>query len=277
MDAIEGFLALQSEHTLQSAEVHLERSLYQAACWPWEEHLAFKIRTYLRPEVSKLGVHLPFIDLNPIAANRQIACSSRQILEESIRFAAMGESDYVVFHARGGRQTSNEELYLWSQVVGNLAEVAEENGVLFCLENADDLREPDKICRIIHDYPRVKLCLDIGHLYERIYPSSPLLHKILILNDHFAPVPFLLKSGLPAANGWPFIFAYLKKRVALLHIHNHDGKLAHQPLLKGKIDLCPLRGIASELDNIPVILEADYRNMNLETVRADLYWLGDLQ
>lgn len=273
-ETITAFLALQDEYRLESCEVHLEASLYEAACWPWDTNARSSIKDRLRPSVSKLGVHLPFFELNPISSNPRVADMSMDLMKESIAFADRVGADYVVFHARGSILPSRAAWELWARAIDDLAGRAEGLGLQFYLENADDLRNLETMFRIMRTIPQVKACLDIGHLYERIYPGASWMRRALMLNDILSPSPFIIKRGLPAAKDWTDILATFGDSIRCLHIHNHNGKTAHQPLRKGKIDLRPLRGLSSRLEGIPLIIEADYRNEPIQTVRDDLLWLG---
>ena len=97
---IQTFFELQREFPLKACELHLDACLFEAAFWPWDVDVEDEVIASLRGAVKKLGVHMPFIDMNPISANPRIAGASKKMLEASLRFAAMVEADYVVFHAR---------------------------------------------------------------------------------------------------------------------------------------------------------------------------------
>lgn len=275
--AAETFLALQEEFPLQACELHLDTTLYEAAVRPDGDAAARWIRDVLRPAVDQLGVHLPFFEMNPICANPSTAQADRERLRASIDFAGQVGADYAVFHARGERPAVGErakDVALWRPVITALAEKAHDAGVLFCLENADDLSGLERIERVLAEQAgSVKLCLDVGHLYERAYPRSRGRRRLLVLNDRLSPVPFLCKRGLPVApyGDWRGALVAFRDHLACLHLHNHDGKIAHQPLTRGKIDLEPLREFRGHLDRIPIILEADYRDEELDVIRQDIH------
>ena len=280
--AVRAFLAIQEDLPLQACELHLEAALYEAAIWPSEEGARGQILAALRPAVRRLGVHLPFIDIVPLSPNPRIARASIDVLEDSIRFAASLDADYVVFHARTGSASpalAQPDDSKWLEVIEGLASKACEEKLTFCLENADDLRQPDRIRRIL-DAQRgnVKFCLDIGHLYERVYPQSRLPKGMLIFNDMLSPVPFAWKRGLPVATmgSWAAVLASFREDLYCLHLHNHDGKSAHRPLRRGKIDLSPLRDFREGLGDIPLILEADYRDEDIQLIRDDVSYLEEL-
>lgn len=274
-DTIAAFLALQENFSLEAVEIHLEKTLYPSACRPWDMEDGQAIRTQVRPNVTTLGIHLPFMDLNPVSADNRIAEFSSGIMRESIQFASSIAADYVVFHARGGVLSDGVMENRWREVICSLADTAKDYRIMFCLENADDLRDPATIARIGEAREHVHICLDIGHLYERVYPASPLMRKVLVYNDHFSPIPFTISRELPAGRGWCEVFEDLRNTISLIHIHNHNGKTAHRPLTHGKIDLHPILGMIQKHQHIPVILEADYREAGSRALLEDLEWITE--
>ncbi len=78
-DAVGVFQQLQSQFSLSACEIHLERSLYPPAIWPWENS-SQEAMARLRPSVARLGIHLPFMDMNPVFSNPRIAEASRRKL-----------------------------------------------------------------------------------------------------------------------------------------------------------------------------------------------------
>ncbi len=278
--AVRLFCELQDEFRLQSCEVHLETSLYESSCRQGKEEDADLLAS-LRGRVSALGVHLPFMDINLLSDSPRISAAGRSVLEESLSFAARARADYVVFHARGTRQptgSGHRDLSCWADVIAALAGRAGEYGLIFCLENADDLKDPAAISGILEEVKGAGLCLDIGHLFERSYSSSPWGRRLLYLNDRLSPSPFSWKKGLPFSsfNDWGGVLAALSARTRCVHIHNHDGTCGHRPLRRGKVDFRPLTKWLGLLEHIPLIIEADYRKESWETVREDLRYLGRL-
>lgn len=276
-EAAQFFLSLQREFSLKACEIHLESAIYEAACRPWERKAEI-IGLRLRETVSRLGVHLPFVDLNLLSPNPYIAEATRRAFDECITLAGKIQADYVVFHARGGPASAHntDELLLWSRAIAELAAKAGEHGVSFCLENADDIRHLRDLRTILDGYPgKIQFCLDVGHLFERFYPSSFWLRKGLYLNDRFSPLPFVFKEGLPAAfeGNWVNAFDLFSDHLGCVHLHNHDGLRAHRPLLKGRIDFRPLRRLRERLNQVPLIIEADYRGETIEVVRKDIEYL----
>jgi endonuclease IV len=275
------FLELQAKFRLSACEIHLERSLYASAVWPWDDAEGSEI-ALLRSAVDKFGVHLPFMDLNPVSANIRIVESGRRIFEESLEFAARAKADYVVFHARGrrgGTSTRVDDLLAWRDFISLLNRRAVQLGLDFCLENADDLKNLQEIRDLLeHTQAPAWLCLDIGHMFEREYGSSFLPRMACRLNDCFSPFPFAWKRGLPLPKGhdWPGSMRSLQQRIACVHVHNHDGRSAHQTLRRGKINLEPLRNFRDRFRKVPVILEADYTRCSFDEIGEDIAFLEGL-
>lgn len=100
-ESLKLFFELQERYGLNACEVQLEASLYEAAVWPWDGEAERRIRDELRGNVERLGVHLPFMGLNPISDNPRVLEMTWKMYEKSMRFSANVGADYVVFHARG--------------------------------------------------------------------------------------------------------------------------------------------------------------------------------
>ena len=85
-NSVQFFLSLQRQHPLSACEVTLEASLHESGCWPDAPGALQTLRT-LRDRVQTLGVHLPFMDLNPVSANLRVRDSSLAMLHQSLAFA----------------------------------------------------------------------------------------------------------------------------------------------------------------------------------------------
>jgi sugar phosphate isomerase/epimerase len=243
--ALDQFNILQEQFSLSSAELQMESSIYNAYFTPGKDRI---------PCADILGVHLPFMGLDPISEKPAIGKKSIETLSHSIRAAADCGAEYVVFHAR--TQSSAEQASVWIRVLANLVEKSEEAGILFCLENADNLYDTGQIHSILHELPEVHFCLDIGHLYEHTF--NLLTRYLPLFGDR------RLARGLEI----------LSDHISCIHIHNHDGFYAHQTLEAGKIDLSPL--IKYRTMDIPLILESDYRNISLKILSRDIRYLKDV-
>ena len=252
----------------------MEASLYQAACWPWDDNGLNAVRA-LRDRVETLGVHLPFMDLNPISANPGMRDMSLDMHHRALDFAAEAGADYAVLHARGVRcspQGDRTGAPLWEEALRKLLQHANGRGLIFCLENADDLRPLADVRTLLDRIDGLHLCLDIGHLHERLYPLPFEQRFLLSLNDRFHPRPFRWKKRLPMNPypDWPEACRDFGDRLACIHLHNHDGREAHRPLRQGKIDMTGLRHLRKMPSPVPIIIESDYRHLSEQAIGDDI-------
>lgn len=268
------FKELQSKFSLQACELHMEAIQFSAGIWYWDKTAAGIVND-LRQRVDRLGVHLPYLDLNPISPNPRISKYSRAVYQAAIIKAAEWSADYVVFHARGNGGLNPErsrELAEWQQTINTLAHTAESSGLMFCLENADNIRSLREIDQLLKQNDHIRLCLDVGHLFERIETDHIWMKAADLLWDRFLPVSNLWGRGMPyfELDGILGAVKAFSQPLAVIHLHNHNGRTAHQPISAGKFDLRPTIRALKPLTDIPIILEADYRNHNSAALYHDL-------
>lgn len=275
-EAVELFFRLQAEQGLEICEIHLERGQFAAAYNPADSLAASKL-VRLRKCVVKLGFHLPYLDLNPLSQNPDIAEFAMGILLHGIDVAADAGADYLVFHARGGRirQSLTEKQQSWETVVDQLTEHATKKKMVLCFENADDFRSVADMSRLADSIAGLKFCLDLGHLFERMELTASWRRILARSWDRLLPWMALGGDGLPfyEAGGMQGCLQYLHSNLYCMHVHNHNGRLAHQPLTAGKIDLHQMLGVVP--DSIPLVLEADYRLGDVTAVVADIHLLKE--
>jgi sugar phosphate isomerase/epimerase len=243
--ALNQFSGLQQQYPLSSAELHLESSIYPAYFTRGNEQV---------PLVDILGVHLPFMGPDPLSDTADIRQKSIETFSAAIRSAADCGASYVVFHARTA--SGDNDASAWVRLLEDLAGKSRDKGILFCLENADSLYDTACIHEILHQLPDVHLCLDIGHLYEHTFN--------------------LLTRYLPLCNDTRLAreLENLCDHISCIHIHNHNGFLAHQTLAAGKIDFSPLKKYRSM--DIPLILESDYRQTSPDLPAQDIRYLSEV-
>lgn len=262
---LELFLDLARESSLRACELHLATDHYAAAL-PGGEADAAAVRVRIRPAVAALGLHLPFAPL-PAGGGEPAA------LAEGLAFASRVRADYAVLHLRDGGGEGDAApvgAEAWAARVAPLARRASALGVRLLVENADDERDPGAVGRVAAA-AGAGVCLDVGHLYERLYPERGLVRKLLVANDRWSPRPFAWTLGLPAAGGpaaWGRVAARLGEAAACVHLHDHDGRTAHRPLGRGRLDWSPLRRLRERWAGRPVILEADLRAAGEAGARA---------
>lgn len=276
------FFRLQDEFSLGACELHMECSQF-AGAFDQTDGRFLKDAREIRSRVKIMGVHLPYLDLNPLAGSPRVAEFAMQIYKEAILTAASLQADYVVFHVRGGNELPvvgssadkrQSELPRWQQITAELSECALAKGLSFCLENADDMRLIAEIETILAASPDVSLCLDTGHLFERVYPEAAWQRLTGKIADRFLPSTSLWGQGVPFYEAdWEELLSRYASRLKCIHLHNHNGKIAHCPLTQGKIDLKKLLAPLRKLTGVPLILEADYRRGRISQVHSDLEYL----
>jgi len=281
-ETVAAFLELRAEHPLAAAELHLETQLYPAAMRLEVSGDHLQVRQ-LRRKVEILGVHLPFMAMDPLSPSPTARLEAHQRLRNCLLAAARLEADYAVCHCRSGHDhnttPTGDTAKLWQPLVDDLAEQAEKCGISFCLENADSLRRPAEIQSLIAACPSaVGSCLDVGHLYERIYPPQTWRRRALYYFDRYAPRPFAIRTGLPLEKWgeWPQVLCAMRPSPTCIHLHNHNGRSAHQLLSRGAIDLRPLGVLSDLIQNIPLIIESDYRLYDLAAVKKDIRMLEEM-
>ena len=274
------FFRLQDEFTLEACELHMECSQFAGAFHQTDDRFLKDARE-IRSRVKIMGVHLPYLDLNPLAGSPRVTEFAIQIYKEAILTAASLQADYVVFHVRGGNELPRpdadkrpRELSRWQQITAELSEYALAKGLSFCLENADDMRLIAEIQTILAASPDVSLCLDTGHLFERVYPEAAWQRLAGKIADRFLPPASLWGQGVPYyETNWEELLHRYLSRLRCIHLHNHNGKIAHCPVTQGKIDLKKMLAPVKKLADIPLIIEADYRGCGISQVRSDLEYL----
>ncbi len=259
---------LAREGALRACEVHLAGDEYAAATPPTPE-AARRVRDELGPGVADLGVHLPFAPLPADGA-------TPDALRRGLDFAAECGAARAVLHLRGVPRDEQA----WAGACAPLTARARERGIDLLLENADDLRDFGAVARVAA-LAGAGTCLDVGHLYERVYPPRGLGRKGLVANDRWSPRPFAIRTALPGgagAGGWVGLAreaASAAGAPACVHLHDHDGRRAHARPRRGRLRWERLADLRAAWATVPVILEADFRAAGADDVRADLAFLGE--
>ena len=261
--AVKLYSKLSKDFNLKAIEVRFEKEGRRPALWPWEVNE--KIKDFLSNFEIK-GAHLPFVYLNPISQNPYIKDISIIQLKSTIETASNLGMDYCVMHARGFNYalTQQQEFEKWKEVVEKLLEVAEKNSILLTLENADFLHDLSLLVKLVReiDSKWLKITLDVGHAHiRRVAPLStyPIKDLILRISDFFLPLS-LTKKNMPYEKYGSlknFIKAE-KDLIAVVHVHDYNGRKDHLPIGEGKINFSFL----SELKDFkgPYIFEVEFKN-----------------
>lgn len=271
------FLNLQEEFSLEACELHMECNQFDSAFYHADDRI-LEVISKIRKRVKIMGIHLPYLDLNPISNNPHIAQFATNIYRQAINSAAVMNADYVVFHARGSEETHGDrqaELIRWREKAEELGEIARAGSIAFCFENADHVRLIGEMEKIISENPRVDVCLDIGHLFERVKLANSWAWLAGRFLDRYMPLTSILGKGMPFYEmpGWAGFLEKYSGRIRCIHLHNHNGTAAHCPITAGKINMIKLLRAMGDLASIAVIVEADYRQIGIEHLRKDLLFV----
>ncbi|UNL85281.1 sugar phosphate isomerase/epimerase family protein [Priestia koreensis] len=141
----------------------------------WAEQLKSKeYLEYAHQSDLKVGVHLPFHDLNLATPDHAVAERSIHVLSEWLETMAKYGAKHATFH--GGYAWSSEErdesILRAGEKISSLKKVADENGMELLLENLipDRLNYCHHIASNTEEWLHlvkslnIKACLDIGHL-----------------------------------------------------------------------------------------------------------------
>lgn len=188
-------------------------------------------------------VHGAFIDVNPASGDAEFRALSRQRIFESCTAADTYGLSHVVLHGscfpflRGGFLDS------WADCCAEfyLRLLEKFPGLTLCVENAFDL-DPTPLRELMRRCasPRVRVCLDLGHV-----------------NYSLAPV-----------GQW---FDELGDSIAYLHLSDNCGSFDdHLPLGEGTVDWAACDRLARYLGDVPMTLEVG----DIPGIRASLRYLS---
>jgi sugar phosphate isomerase/epimerase len=259
-EALAAYQRLADRFGLTAIEFNLQVRPGPASQWPWDVPIE-----KLKPLAGRFrhrGTHLPFIDLDPIAANAGIREESRKQLRLAIENSGRMEMSYAVVHASGGRSSPpwSQEKTLWLDVFGDLAERAATEGLMLCIENGARLVRLDRLLEVLETLDRDNLCLciDIGHAYQRLLDQGSIAARLLPRLDERWKRSFGISRLMPF-EPYGSLADFLRsaeERVHVFHLHDRKGKRDHLPLGRGAIDL---DSVAPFLKRRAVILEIPLR------------------
>ncbi len=122
------------------------------------------------------------------------------------------------------------------------------------------------------------VCLDVGHLHERLYPARGLRRKLLVANDRFSPRPFACPARLPAGARGLGARAGRGRRTARVGAPARSRRPPRPPAARRGPDRLDAarRQARNPVVACRSILETDHRDRDPESVRADLRRLKEL-
>jgi len=263
-DGIKLYLELAKDFDIKAIEIYFGGKAGRPSLRTSEE--SSKLIDFVK-NFKVSGAHLPIISLDPISPNPGIREESLSQLKMAIAKAAELGMSYTVMHTGGFASglTRAQQLAEWERTIAELADYAESCSILLTVENCaflGDLKELATIIRKI-DSEWLRITLDVGHAHIRRirqdnhllpYPLDGLVLKALDMT----PLPFISTKYTPYRE-YGSVKHFLEAEldlVAVLHIHDHNGRRDHLTIDSGKIDFSFLPIVKG----LPVIIEAEFKN-----------------
>lgn len=236
-------IGTDSAYAARKYGLGLEIAQYCTAANMDTGHLDAQVKQDLTGISGRL-FHAPFNELFPCAVDPQARQLAIHRYRQAIRLAREYGAEKVIIH--GG---FNPYLYypIWytEQSIAFWKDFLEEDpGVELVLENVLE-PEPELMKQIVSavNHPRLRLCLDVGHV--NAYASRNVLHWVEVLS------PWL----------------------SHFHLHNNDGSWdTHSPLMTGTIPMeALLREIGEHCPEATVTLELQETEPSVQWLRERNY------
>jgi len=183
----EGFLRLRDETPLNSVEIWMapEHKVRPACFWPEDYTRQRKraMRAFLA-HFPYCGVHLPFLFNNYIAPNPAIAGPARDLDAQADLLAGELGCQYAVAHAEWdnrGFVSEDENFKRYRDVFRDFASLAEQNGLLFCVETCFFIGHRARTVRMVRevDHPNFRITLDAGKAMLNNDESNENVHRLI--------------------------------------------------------------------------------------------------
>jgi len=265
--ALDFYSSLSREFNLGAVEVYLEKREGRPSLWA--EDIRGEVRDKLAHFVQQFevaGAHLPFIGLNPVAANPRLRQESLNQLKTGIETASQLGMKYVVWHAAGDNPSADpgQRTSRLTEVIAELTDWSQSHSMVLTIENTDpalDLKYLATLVRQINS-KNLKITLDVGHAHMRSVPpllTYPIKEVALRILDTL-PVPFWLKQSMPYQEYGSLggFLAVESDLIFCLHLHDYNGKRDHLRLGEGKIDFSFLANLNKKGFSGPLILETEF-------------------
>jgi sugar phosphate isomerase/epimerase len=255
-EALDAYRRLADLHRLTAVELNLQIRPGPNVESPWE--IPEKRLWEFAAPFKYRGAHLPFIDLNLIATNEGIRAESMKQLRQAIGAAGRMDMTYVVAHASGFRPGLpwDQERSLWLDVFRRLREMTAVDDMTLCIENGACLVRLDRLIEIVETLndDGIRLCVDIGHAYQRLWDPQSIASRILPRLDERWDGSFRIEKHMPfeAYGSLANFVSQAMPWIHHFHLHDRKGKTDHISLGTGAIDLVSLAPFFAKK---PVILE----------------------
>ena len=261
--AMKLYLKLSKDFDLNAVELRFEKERERPLLWSWETNN--DIVDFL-DNFEVMGVHLPFVYLNPISPNPKIRNESMNQLKDAIEIASELVMNYLVMHARGFAYelTYEQQIEEWKKVIKELADYAKDNTILLTVENADFLSNLKNLVSVVKEVNSkwLKITLDVGHAHIRkVPPLSTYPVKELALRALDIFLPFFIKENMPYEE-YSSLENFIKSEhnlISNVHVHDYNGRSDHITIGEGKIDFSFLAELKKNFKG-PYIFEVGFEN-----------------
>ncbi len=225
-------------------------------------NLAETIREIANDFSLTVGIHAPYIDVNPATLNRQLQTAVSKILQNALYFAEKAGAVYLLVHpgyvdANYSRQHARIARENALKMLRGLVKSAEDSGIVIAVENLPKSAykvplacTPNDLQSIV-SYLDVHVVLDLGHA-----------------NTVMNALEFV--KSLPQQ---------VIDKVYALHVHDNDGSTdAHLPLGRGNVQYDKVIDyLVSKGFRGPAILEVhDQREIRYSAQKLDKVLKGQL-
>lgn len=164
----------------------------------WEERIE-EYREKLKDFKGIISMHGPALDLNPASTDKGILEVTRKRYYQGIKMAEMLNAKYIVFHSQINpiiKDPAVKNLILNSQLNfwGELLKEFEDTDLTILIENFYD-NDYEQLLLLLQkiNSPKVKVCLDLGHVLCN--SSKGIEHWVRGLKDYIEYIHFHYNKG----------------------------------------------------------------------------------
>lgn len=254
--AIDFAIEMKSKYGIDAVEISLEGTFDLPGVFihqnEYKKLFAEKLRAF-----KSVGVHMPFMYLNPVAPDPAVAEFSIDQLKKSIDYAGDIGANYAVLHTPGWSHKLDDKGLRaeWKKLIPIFLDHAIKRNIILSVENVHPFIKLDLLAEMVRSFKsdNLKLTLDTGHAHFRVKHTRLQYHLQTFLDRY---LPFgLIKKNI----GWEkygSLENFVKTEMDIInnfHIHDHNGKTDHICCGDGKIDFSFIKHIKNT--NIPLIIE----------------------